>query len=170
MNSSRGRLTSREFPPYTHRPGLTPHPEKPGGHSYPHKGIQTTPLQEHQAHRHQLYCYGLDLLNHGYFWESHVQFEAIWHAQGRKGVTADLLKALIKWGAAGVKALVESSPAAHGHLARCQELIAPISEEQGLVCIGLSLADWQQKLTTLSTGQELLDQHACLPELKLVSR
>jgi predicted metal-dependent hydrolase len=50
------------------------------------------------------YLYGLDLFNHGYYWEAHETWEDLWHACGRQGLTADFLKGLIKLAAAGVKA------------------------------------------------------------------
>lgn len=50
------------------------------------------------------YLHGIDLFNHGYFWEAHEAWEGLWHACGRRGDIADFLKALIKLAAAGVKA------------------------------------------------------------------
>ncbi len=32
---------------------------------------------------------GVDLFNHGYYWESHEEWESLWHAAGRRGVVAD---------------------------------------------------------------------------------
>ena len=46
---------------------------------------------------------GVALFNAGYYWEAHEAWEGLWHAYGRRGPTADVLKALIKLAAAGVK-------------------------------------------------------------------
>ena len=46
---------------------------------------------------------GVELFNAGYYWEAHEVWEELWHAEGRRGPTADVLKALIKLAAAGVK-------------------------------------------------------------------
>ena len=46
---------------------------------------------------------GIALFNAGYYWEAHEAWEGLWHAHGRDGPTADVLKGLIKLAAAGVK-------------------------------------------------------------------
>ena len=45
----------------------------------------------------------IELFNAGYYWEAHEVWEELWHVEGRRGPTAELLKALIKLAAAGVK-------------------------------------------------------------------
>ena len=45
----------------------------------------------------------IELFNAGYYWEAHEAWEGLWHAHGRRGATADLIKGLIKLAAAGVK-------------------------------------------------------------------
>jgi predicted metal-dependent hydrolase len=50
-----------------------------------------------------MYLRGLDLFNHGYYWEAHEVWESLWHACARRGRSADFLKGLIKLAAAGVK-------------------------------------------------------------------
>ena len=47
---------------------------------------------------------GRALFNARLFWEAHEAWERLWHAHGRRGPTADLLKALIKLAAAGARA------------------------------------------------------------------
>jgi predicted metal-dependent hydrolase len=56
------------------------------------------------------YVRGLDLFNHGYYWEAHEVWEGLWHACGRMGPAADFLRGLIKLAAAGVK-VREGTPA-----------------------------------------------------------
>ena len=50
------------------------------------------------------YLYGIDLFNHGYYWEAHEAWEALWQACERKGRTAAFLQGLIALAAAGFKA------------------------------------------------------------------
>ena len=69
------------------------------------------------------FAYAVDLFNNGYYWESHVWWEELWHLAGRKGPIADLLKALIKFAAAGVKMELGQKPPAIGHIERGLELI-----------------------------------------------
>jgi hypothetical protein len=83
--------------PYAYVPGRFPHPTAdPAGHSY---GIKPAVPPKPEPERWQQCCpylYGLDLFNAGFYWESHVAWESLWFACGRKGVVADFLKALIK--------------------------------------------------------------------------
>ncbi len=68
------------------------------------------------------YLRGIDLFNHGYYWEAHEAWEALWHAAGRKGPIADFLKGLIKLAASGVKSLEGSSVGRARHARRAMEL------------------------------------------------
>lgn len=140
MSSSNSRLSKIPFPPYTHLPGKTVHPNKPGGHQFEKQEPLAPPLKPEHALKHELYCYGIDLLNHGFFWESHVAFEAIWHAQERQGEVADLLKALIKVGAAGLKQRLGQEVAAQAHLERAFELIEKLQQKHSIFC-ALNLAE-----------------------------
>lgn len=47
--------------------------------------------------------YGIDLFNHGYYWEAHEVWEGLWHVCGRTGTAATFFKGLIKLAASGVK-------------------------------------------------------------------
>jgi predicted metal-dependent hydrolase len=73
------------------------------------------------------YLYGIDLFNHGYYWEAHEAWEAVWHAAGRRGPTADFLKALIKLAAAAVKAREGSLAGAARHARRSRELVSAVA-------------------------------------------
>lgn len=83
--------------------------------------------------------YSVDLYNHGYFWESHVYFEALWNAHGRTGSIADFLKGMIKLGAGGVKININQNEAAIGHFDRAKELFASVMQSEGPVFLGFDL-------------------------------
>ena len=74
------------------------------------------------------YFWGFDLFNHGYYWEAHETWEAVWHACGRRGPSADLVKGLIKLAAAGVKAREGSSEGVRRHLLRAAELFEKVDQ------------------------------------------
>ena len=95
----------RPFPAYAYRPGHTPHPTRdPGGHSYgPHPDTPEPPDPENWRSCGD-YLYGIDLFNHGFYWEAHEAWEGLWVACGRRGPTAAFLQALINLAAAGFKA------------------------------------------------------------------
>jgi len=98
-------VPDRPFPAYAYRPGHTPHPTRdPEGHSY---GVtHDTPAPPDPTHWRSCgdYLYGIDLFNHGFFWEAHEAWEGLWVACGRRGPTATFLQALINLAAAGFKA------------------------------------------------------------------
>ena len=87
------------------------------------------------------YLWGIDLFNHGYYWESHEAWEALWHAAGRRGTTADFLKGLIKLAAAGVKAREGNRDGIGRHARRAADLFSRVADAPPLkiVFAGLSL-------------------------------
>ena len=114
----------RTLPPYSYVPGLFPHPfSDPRGHSF------AQPLQAPESfdpaawNESREFLYAIDLFNHGYYWEAHETWEALWKAAGRRGVTADFLKALIKLAAAGVKAREGRPSGVQRHARRAAELL-----------------------------------------------
>jgi hypothetical protein len=118
------------FPPYTFVPGRTPHPfSDPAGHR--HGGDAAPPAAPDPARWAECrpYLLGLDLFNHGYYWEAHEAWEALWRAAGRKGRAAAFLKGLIKLAAAGVKAREGKPEGVRGHARRARELFAGVAEE-----------------------------------------
>ncbi len=92
------------FPPYNYIPGGPwPHPTSdPRGHAFGHH-LKPEPIPEPNWRASPDYLRGVALFNTGFYWEAHEVWEGLWHAHGRKGPTAELLKALIKLAAAGVK-------------------------------------------------------------------
>lgn len=122
----------RPLPPYSYVPGRFPHPIRdPSGHSYKAPGIQQ------ETHRRSLtapvslasdwklssvYLFGIDLFNHGFYWEAHETWEQLWIEFGRSGRDADFIKGLIKLAAAGVKAREGRPIGVQRHACRAQEL------------------------------------------------
>jgi uncharacterized protein len=126
------------FPPYTYVPGRFPHPiTDPKGHSF---GITPPPCEPPDPDRWQEcrpYLVGIELFNHGYYWEAHEVWESVWHACGRKGITADFLKGLINLAAAGVKVRQRQPEGVRHHARRAAELFAGIPRAQSYM--GLSV-------------------------------
>ena len=119
------RLTTKRLPPYAFTPGVNPHPYKSEqGHMYGQEEPKVKKIDQTHWQSNQDYLYALDLLNHGYFWESHVWFEALWNEHGRNSLIATLMKAFIKVAAAGVKARQGKQQASLGHLKRAKELFS----------------------------------------------
>jgi hypothetical protein len=116
-------VPDRPLPPYAYVSGRFPHPvSDPAGHSY---GKPAEPPPAPDPERWQecwTYLYGLDLFNHGYFWEAHEAWEGLWHACGRKGPLADFFKGLIQLAAAGVKQRAGIPAGVEGHATRAAQL------------------------------------------------
>lgn len=146
-------LPDEPLPPYAYVPGRAPHPESdPAGHSFG----QPRPIVRDLAHwpASRAYRRGIDLFNHGFYWEAHEQWEALWQAAGRRGPLADFFKGLIRLAAAGVKIHEGQREGAIGHAtaaARLFRAAAPLGPTAG----GLSLTDliqWAEQSTAALPG------------------
>ena len=131
----------RELPPYSYVPGGEwPHPTgDERGHSFG-KHEPAVSLDEANWRENETWLFAFDLFNHGYYWEAHEAWESLWHASGRTGPVADLLKGLIKLAAAGVKSREGRPKGVRQHAARAAELLSAAGS-LGEVPFGLTPAD-----------------------------
>ncbi len=131
------RYSPRPLPPYRYLPGRGPHPLRdPAGHSH---GIAEPELGRFEAECWDScapYLYGVDLFNHGYYWEAHEALEAVWVAAGRRSETGRFLQGLIQIAAARVK-LAVGAPGAAKSLAALG--VAKLREHSG-VFLGIDVA------------------------------
>ena len=98
------RYSSRPFPPYRFIPGLAPHPTRdPEGHSYNQEPDPLKSFDPDKWHSCGEYLYGIDLFNHGYWWEAHESLEAVWAAAGRRTNTGFFVQGLIQIAVAHLK-------------------------------------------------------------------
>ena len=66
-------LPEKSFPPYAYLPGRQPHPVRdPAGHSY---RVEPMPVAAEASLGSDVFLWGLDLFNHGYYWEAHEAWE-----------------------------------------------------------------------------------------------
>ena len=91
------RYSHRAFPPYAYVPGgAHPHPTRdPDGHSHDR---EETPIEDFDPDRWlecEPYLFGVDLFNHGYWWEAHEALEAVWIAAGRQSAAGQFVQGLI---------------------------------------------------------------------------
>lgn len=117
------------FPAYAYVPGRHRHPARAGARHTPDGGAPGTT---------QLYA--LDLFNHGYYWEAHEAWEALWHELARHGPEGRLLRALIALAAAGVKAREGNARGVVRHLGRAAALLRDLGAERPVV-LGLNVAE-----------------------------
>ncbi len=120
----------KPLPPYSYVPGKFPHPVRdPRGHSHGLAAETVQSVDPEKWHECAAYLHGIDLFNHGYYWEAHESWEAVWHAVDRKGLVADFCKALIKLAAAGVKAREGRSRGVKLHARRAKELFTSVASK-----------------------------------------
>lgn len=95
----------RPFPPYAFVPGLHPHPNRdPKGHSYGHEEVEPQYIPSAAWRENEEYLYGVDLYNHGFFWESHEAWEGLWlKCESVDETQRQFLQALIQLSAATLK-------------------------------------------------------------------
>jgi uncharacterized protein len=123
-------LPDEPLPPYAYVPGRSPHPfSDPAGHS--HGSVREHPAvpDPDNWRASQAFVRGVDLFNHGFYWEAHEAWEGLWHACGRRGVVADFLKGLIQLAVAGVKHRQGLLPGVTNHARRAAELWRATGQE-----------------------------------------
>ena len=148
---------SESLPPYTYVPGGPwPHPiSSPQGHSYGQaasKGLLATEPTGPQSPRFRR---GVALFNAGYYWEAHEVWEGLWHAYGRHGVLADVIKALIKLAAAGVKVREGQEHGVRVHARRAAELFTSARGAGPSHQLGLNLHEWAERSRNVAESPPL---------------
>ena len=114
-------LPEKSFPSYAYLPGRQPHPVRdPAGHSY---NSEAMPLAAKASLDSDIFLWGLDLFNHGYYWEAHEAWEGLWQVAGRGAPLRMLFKGLILLSAAGVKIREGKQAAAIRHAGRAGALL-----------------------------------------------
>jgi uncharacterized protein len=137
-------------PPSAFTPGRFPHPfSDPAGHSYHSIRVQPPPPDDANWRASRAFLRGVDLFNHGFYWEAHEAWEGLWLACGRHGMMADFLKGLIHLAAAGVKYREAVPQGVTNHARRAADLWRGTG--QGCL-LGLQLAE----LITLAEAAEAL--------------
>jgi hypothetical protein len=129
VGSARPRfLPARAFPSYAYLPGRQPHPVRdPAGHSYKAE-IQEAPIGGIESKSERIY-WGIDLFNHGYYWEAHEVWEDLWREAERGSPVRLTFKGLILLAAAGVKIREGKSAAAAKHAGRAAALLRSVENQ-----------------------------------------
>lgn len=68
-----------------------------------------------------LFAHGIDLFDHGFYWEAHEAWERLWQAAPRDGAESRLLQGLIALAAAGVKVRQGQTIGIARHARRAEE-------------------------------------------------
>lgn len=134
---------ARPLPPYAFVPGHWPHPQRDAaGHSVGTPEAQPAPLVPSAWQDAPDYLWGLDLFNHGYYWEAHEAWEGLWIAAGRHGPVAELLQGLIKLAAGALKWRQRQPRAARSLAKAATEHFGAVTAQTGATTLaGLVLAE-----------------------------
>jgi predicted metal-dependent hydrolase len=140
------------LPPYSFVPGGPwPHPTRsPQGHSFGRATQELEAIDPSEGSRSRRFLRGVELFNAGFYWEAHESWEALWHAHGRHGPTADVLKGLIKLAAAGVKVREGQEHGVRTHARRAAESFARARDRVGRHHLGLDLDQWIERSRALA--------------------
>jgi uncharacterized protein len=168
----RERLAPQEpLPPYAYVTGRFPHPTRdPAGHSFGAVPMACSTPDPNRWRDCPPYLFGVDLFNHGYYWEAHEAWEAVWNACGRSGIAANFIKGLIKLAAAGVKIREGRPPGARTHAQRAAELFQSVAEKlppEQTRYFGLSLP-WLVGISTELAGRPLVLRRSTAAPVEIV--
>lgn len=153
------------LPPYAFVSPHWPHPRRhPEGHSAGAPEPTAPPLDPDGWARSLAYRQSIDLFNHGYYWEAHEGWEALWNAAGRTGPTAELMKGLIKLAAAGVKGRQGRLEGVRRHAERAAEHLRAAARATGRTRMaGLALEELALRCETIAARPEALRGDPTVP-------
>jgi hypothetical protein len=142
------------LPPYSYVPGGPwPHPiSSPEGHSFGQAASRAATDADDAGASSPRFLRGAVLFNAGYYWEAHEVWEGLWHAYGRTGALADVVKALIKLAAAGVKVREGQEHGVRIHAQRAGDLFAATRTAAASHCLGLNLDEWADRCRTIAAN------------------
>ena len=151
------RYTQKTLPPYRYIPSQHPHPViDPKGHSY-QKAEEKLKYCSPEAWVHnESYLYGVDLFNHGYWWEAHEAWENVWLTTAKHDLEGQYLQSLIQFSAALLK-LYSGSKRGFDNLYREAEkrmrfCLAELSVQHRRIFMGLHLEHWMEKMETFKNS------------------
>src|SRR6185312_8486599 len=148
MDKGPSRDEPSRLPPYSYVPGGPwPHPnraQQDEGDRSEEPSPAKSPLPEDLA-TSAPFRRAVQLFDAGYYWEAHEAWEGLWHAAGRRGATADILRGLIKLAAAGIKVRERREAGVRTHARRAAECFASARRLGESHQLGLDLDAWIER-------------------------
>jgi hypothetical protein len=162
------RLCPTPLPPLRFVPGMAPEPgvtnRRPGEPGHP-KAKAPDPERWRECHD---WLYGVDLYNHGYWWEAHEAWEGPWLALPGARPERGLLKGLIQIAAGHLKLLAGAPPVARDLWQTGGEHVRLAGEAAGAPrSLGLAWREWLAALARYAAGSGAGHQPAGFPFLQL---
>ena len=123
------RLSVRLLPPYRYLLDEGPHPRRhPEGYAHgkpaPECGSEAQRLEAGRWWECAEYCWGVDLYNHGYWWEAHEAWEGVWACFALDHALRHALQCLIQVSAAHLQRAREILAGAQSLIQRSQRHLA----------------------------------------------
>src|SRR5579883_1864625 len=153
MDDGSGQGRHSPLPPYTYVPGGPwPHPNrtKPAGGDLEGLAGLAGPLRASDLATSPWFRRGVELFDAGFYWEAHEAWEGLWHAVGRRGATADVLRGLIKLAAAGIKVRERREAGVRTHARRAAECFSSARRQGGSHQLGLDLDVWIERALAIA--------------------
>src|SRR5262249_8174574 len=156
------RYSQRTFPRYRYVPNVHPHPIiDPKGHSYKKEEEKPVYLPPEKWKQNDLYLFGIDLFNNGYWWEAHEAWESVWLTTQKHDLEGQFLQGLIQFSAALLK-LYGGSPRGFGNLLtesskRLQFCVKEMSQHKERCLMGLDLEKWLKRVDTFLSSVEVVE-------------
>lgn len=147
------RYSQKGFPKYRYIPAVNPHPEiHPEGHSYNKKEEKVGYQPPEDWMKNETYLYGVDLFNHGFWWEAHEAWEKVWLTTKKFDLEGQFLQGMIQYSAALLKLYSGNKPGfdklcreAQKKIDFCQE---KMNETHHHCFMGLNLFQWVERMAT----------------------
>lgn len=166
------RYSTAPFPSYRFVPGKSPHPTAhPDGHSYHAPGMAEAqvelPRPEDWAGS-ETYLEATDLYNHGYWWEAHETWEALWQLSDKGGVQGRFLQGLIQVAACHLKWHVGHLDGVHRLRKSSLEYLKGAANEVGEArYMGLRVVEFRDSVSQyyVDMGMMFPDGHQHKPDL-----
>lgn len=159
MQLAKPRYSQKSFPAYRYVPAKSPHPEiHPEGHSFNKPEEKITYLSAEKWNQNNTYLYGVDLFNHGYWWEAHEAWEKVWLTTKKFDLEGLFLQGLIQYSAALLK-LFSGSRQGFDNLYREGEkkirwVIEELSKKNRNHFMGLNIPEWLSRMETFKNSLE----------------
>jgi uncharacterized protein len=143
------------WPAYAYLPGRDPHPVlHEAGHSFGQREIAPAPVHPDCWSTCILYLRGVDLYNHGFHWEAHEVWEALWNA-AYDDVQHDHLQGLIQAAAAAVQQRLGHEQGRARLASRAVARLRRVRQERGETYMGVELEDFASALESFAgSGNE----------------
>ena len=101
---SKRHCPERAFPAQAYQPGRGPHPSTLPDPDWP---IETWTGDPNTLEANSTFLWGVDLYNHGYYWEAHEAWEDLWKCAERDTAPRQFLQGLIQCAGSALKASLQ---------------------------------------------------------------